>query len=112
MMEHVIGVSTHVAKLRLDDVSIYAALLHGVVKCENFDKRDLEKKFGKEITTIVLTVDKLSCLNLKTKEKLDSEKLRNMFMAIAKDIRTVIIKLADRLYNMQNIKELDEKMAS
>lgn len=109
MMEHVLGVAIHVAKLRLDDISIYASLLHGVVKCEDFDKKDFEKKFGKEILTIVLTVDKLSCLNLKGKEKLDSEKLRNMFMAIAKDIRTVIIKLADRLYNMQNIKNVDNE---
>ena len=109
MMQHVVGVASHVANLRLDDISIYASLLHGVVKCDNFNQKEFEKKFGKEITTIVLTVDKLSCLNLKTKEKLDSEKLRNMFMAIAKDIRTVIIKLADRLYNMQNIKNVDNE---
>ena len=109
MIKHVIGVAKEVAKLRLDDVSIYASLLHGVVKCDNFDQKEFEKKFSKEILDIVLTVDKLSTLNLKGKEKLDSENLRNMFMAIAKDIRTVIIKLADRLYNMQNIQNVDNE---
>ena len=109
MMDHVLGVASQVAKLRLDDISIYACILHGVVKCDNFVPKEFEKKFGKEILNMVLTVDRLSCLNLKDKEKLDSEKLRNMFMAIAKDIRIVIIKLADRLYNMQNIKNVDNE---
>ena len=103
MTEHVIDVATQVATLRIDDVSVYAALLHGVIKTEYYDKKKLTNMFGKEIVEIIETVDKLSCLNLKTKEKVDSENLRNMFLAIGKDIRTVIIKLADRLSNMQNI---------
>ncbi len=109
MTKHVLGVARQVAALRLDDVSVYAALLHGVVKCQNFDKKEFERLFSKEILDIVLTVDKLSTLNLKGKEKLDSDNLRNMFMAIAKDIRTVIIKLEDRLYNMQNIANVDNE---
>ena len=107
MIDHVIGVASVVISLRLDDVSVYAALLHGVVKCEDFDKKEFEKLFGSEVLDMVLTIDKLSYLNLKGKEKLNSDKLKDMFMAIAKDIRTVIIKLADRLYNMQNIKNVD-----
>lgn len=103
MMEHVIGVAKEVAILRIDDVSVYAAILHGVVKCENIDFKKLRKEFGNEIVDIIETADKLSCLNLKGKEKVDSEVLRNMFLAIAKDIRTVILKLSDRLYNMRNI---------
>ena len=103
MMEHVIGVAKEVAILRIDDVSVYAAILHGVVKCENIDLKKLRKEFGNEIIDIIETADKLSCLNLKGKEKVDSEVLRNMFLAIAKDIRTVILKLSDRLYNMRNI---------
>ncbi len=109
MMEHVIGVATIVASLRLDETSIYAAILHGVFKCSEFDEKEFQKMFGDEIYEIVFTVNKLACFNLKGKEKLDSENLRNMFMAIAKDIRTVIIKLADRLYNMQNIKNVDNE---
>ncbi len=109
MVEHVIGVATQVATLRIDDISIYASLLHGVVKNENYDKKKLISLFGKEIVDIIETIDKLSGLNFKTKEKVDSENLRNMFLAIAKDIRTVIIKLADRLYNMQNIINVDNE---
>ena len=109
MLEHVIGVATEVARLRLDDVSIYASLLHGTLKCDDYNKEEIEEKFGKEIVDIIETVDKLSYLNYKTKEKVDSENLRNMFMAIAKDIRTVIIKLADRLYNMRNISNVDNE---
>ena len=103
MMEHVIGVAKEVALLRIDDVSVYAAILHGVVKCKDLDFKKLRKEFGNEIIDIIETADKLSCLNLRGKEKVDSEILRNMFLAIAKDIRTVILKLSDRLYNMRNI---------
>lgn len=107
MIAHVIGVAKEVATLRLDDTSIYASLLHGVLKCENYNREEIKNLFGDEILNIIETVDKLSYLNYRTKEKIDSENLRNMFMAIAKDIRTVIIKLADRLYNMRNIKSID-----
>lgn len=107
MIDHVIGVAREVATLRLDDTSIYASLLHGVLKCENYNRDEIKNLFGDEILNIIETVDKLSYLNYRTKEKIDSENLRNMFMAIAKDIRTVIIKLADRLYNMRNIKSID-----
>lgn len=109
MIEHVVGVASQVATLRIDDISVYAALLHGVVKTEYYDKKKLTNLFGKEVVDIVETVDRLSCLNFKTKEKVDSENLRNMFLAIAKDIRTVIIKLVDRLYNMQNISNVDNE---
>lgn len=108
MIDHVLGVASEAAKLRLDDTSIYAALLHGTIKCENFNEKEIKDIFGTEILEIILTVNKLSMLNLKTKEKVDNEILRNMFMAIAKDIRTVIIKLVDRLYNMRNIKNVDK----
>lgn len=107
MIDHVIGVAREVATLRLDDTSIYASLLHGVLKCENYNRDEIRNLFGDEILNIIETVDKLSYLNYRTKEKIDTENLRNMFMAIAKDIRTVIIKLADRLYNMRNIKSID-----
>lgn len=109
MMEHVIGVAKIVATLRIDDVSIYASLLHGILKCENVDIKKLKEMFGDEVVDIVITVNKLSCFNIKNKDKVDSEMLRNMFLAIAKDIRTVIIKLADRLYNMQNISYVDNE---
>lgn len=109
MMEHAVGVAKEVAILRIDDVSVYAAILHGVVKNENYDSKVIKKEFGNEICEIIETVNKLSCLNLKGNEKIDNEVLRNMFLAIAKDIRTVIIKLSDRLFNMRNIKNVDRE---
>ena len=80
MLEHVIGVAKEVALLRIDDVSVYAAILHGIVKCKDIDFKKLRKDFGNEIIDIIETADKLSCLNLKGKEKVDSEILRNMFL--------------------------------
>lgn len=109
MIDHVIGVAREVASYRIDDTTVYVALLHGLVKCEDFNNSEIEKLFSKEILNMILTVDKLSCLNLKNKEKVDTDNIRNMFLAIAKDIRTVIIKLADRLYNMQNIQNVDNE---
>lgn len=109
MLDHVIGVASLVATLRIDDVSVYASLLHGMVKADDYDSKKMRALFGDEIVDIIETVDRLSCLNFKTKEKVDNEVLRNMFLAIAKDIRTVIIKLLDRLYNMRNILNVDNE---
>lgn len=109
MLDHVIGVASLVATLRIDDVSVYASLLHGMVKADDYDSKKMRALFGDEIVDIIETVDRLSCLNFKTKEKVDNEVLRNMFLAIAKDIRTVIIKLLDRLYNMRNISNVDNE---
>lgn len=103
LTSHVIGVAKEVAGLRIDDVSVYAALLHEVVNLDGYDEKKLRIEFTDEIVDIILTVKRLSCLNIKNKEKADSDTLRSMFLSIAKDIRTVIIKLADRLYGMKNI---------
>lgn len=111
VLEHVIGVAKYVATLKLDDSSIYAALLHEAVKYEEYEEVEMIKASSKDVVDMVNTISRLSYFNFKHGNKVESEVLRKMFIAIAKDIRTVIIKLADRLYNMQNIKELDEKMA-
>lgn len=111
VIEHTLGVARYVAILKLDDSSIYAALLHEAPKYEEYKEDEMEKYSSKEIVDMVNTISKLSFFNFKHGNKVDNETLRNMFMAIAKDIRTVIIKLADRLYNMQNIDEVDEKTA-
>lgn len=108
MLAHGIGVASEVAKLRLDDTSVYAGLLHGTIRCEGYQAKKMKELFGSELVEIITTVEKVSCLNFRTKEKVDNENLRKMFMAIAKDIRTVIIKLVDRLYNMRNIEAIEE----
>ena len=111
VLDHTIGVANYVATLKLDDTSIYAALLHEVVKFEEYNEEEMKKTTSDEVVDMVNTISKLSFFNFKHGNKANVEVLRKMFIAIAKDIRTVIIKLADRLYNMQNIKELDEKTA-
>ena len=111
ILDHTIGVANYVAGLKLDDTSIYAALLHEVVKFEEYNEEEMKKTTSDEVVDMVNTISKLSFFNFKHGNKANVEVLRKMFIAIAKDIRTVIIKLADRLYNMQNIKELDEKTA-
>ena len=111
VLEHALGVAINVANLKLDDSAVYAALLHEVIKFDEYKESELIKASSKEISDMVNTISKLSYFNFKHGNKVDSTVLRKMFIAIAKDIRTVIIKLADRLYNMQNIKEVDEKTA-
>lgn len=111
VLDHTIGVANYVAGLKLDDTSIYAALLHEVVKFEEYSEEEMKKMTSYEVVDMVNTISKLSFFNFKHGNKSNVDVLRKMFIAIAKDIRTVIIKLADRLYNMQNIKELDEKTA-
>lgn len=106
-MEHTLGVATEVISLKLDEASIYASMLHEVVKF-NVDIKDVEEKFGSEIATLVKGVDRLSYLNYANNDKLDINILRKMFMAIAKDVRVVLIKLADRLYNMRKEDEMQE----
>lgn len=111
VLEHTLGVAKYVATLKLDDSAIYAALLHEAIKYDEYSKEEMTKSSSKEIVDMVNTISKLSYFNFRHTDKVDNEILRKMFIAIAKDIRTVIIKLADRLYNMQNIKEVDEKTA-
>ncbi len=111
VLEHTLGVAEYVATLKLDDSAIYAALLHETIKYDEYNKEEMIKASSKEVVEMVNTISKLSYFNFKHSDKVDNEILRKMFIAIAKDIRTVIIKLADRLYNMQNIKEVDEKTA-
>src|SRR5574344_294354 len=112
VLEHTLGVAEYVASLKLDDSAIYAALLHEVIKYPEYDEKAMEKVCKKEVIDMINTISKLSYFNFRHNEKVDKEILRKMFIAIAKDIRTVIIKLADRLYNMQNISEVDEKTAN
>ena len=106
-LEHTIGVATEVTLLKLDENSIYASLLHEVIKFD-VDLNEVQTKFGEEVVTLVKGVNKLSYLNYANNDKLDIQILRKMFMAIAKDVRVILIKLADRLYNMRKADEMQE----
>ena len=108
-ISHPYQVAEILVDLGLDVSAIAAALLHDVVE-DTFVTRDqLEKEFGKEICMLVDGVTKLDKINFSTKEEEQAENLRKMFVAMAKDIRVILIKLADRLHNMRSLGYLSKE---
>jgi guanosine-3',5'-bis(diphosphate) 3'-pyrophosphohydrolase len=92
-----------VAHLGLDDITIAAALLHDAVEDTEVSLTDVERDFGHDVAYIVDGVTKLDRLSFDTKEQQQAATMRKMMVAIAQDLRVLIIKLADRLHNMRTI---------
>ena len=105
---HPLGVAMILARLGLDDVTIAGALLHDAVEDTALTQEDLESEFGSEVAAIVDGVTKLDRLQFDSKEAQQAATLRKMLVAMAKDIRVLLIKLADRLHNMRTIASLPE----
>jgi GTP pyrophosphokinase len=105
---HPLGVALILADLGLDDVTIAAALLHDAVEDTTITPEDIEASLGPEVATIVDGVTKLDRLQFDSKEAQQAASLRKMLVAMAKDIRVLLIKLADRLHNMRTIASLPE----
>lgn len=101
---HPVEVARILAQLQMDSRGIAAALLHDVVEDTDVTLSDVEQEFGQEIALLVDGVTKLSRLEFKSKEEQQVENLRKMFLAMAKDIRVILIKLADRLHNMRTLR--------
>ena len=106
---HPIHVAHIIADLELDPQSICAALLHDVVEDTDATYDDIAKEFGETIAMLVDGVTKLGKIPTNSKEEQQIENLRKMFFAMAKDIRVIVIKLADRLHNMQTLKYMPEE---
>ncbi len=119
-LEHPLNTALLLAELQMDSATVAAALLHDVIEDSTVTKEDLDKAFGPEIAKLVDGVTKLSVIESKSAEKKlpstvgeesksQAENLRKMLVAMAEDIRVVLIKLADRLHNMNTLQALPEE---
>jgi len=105
-IEHPLAVAGILAELEMDRQTIAAALLHDVVEDTSVTSDQVSAEFGEEIAGLVEGVTKLTRIPYQSKEDAQVENLRKMFMAMARDIRVIIIKLADRLHNMRTLASL------
>ncbi len=100
---HPVAVAKILAEMDMDMPSIIAAILHDVVEDTDTTSKDIEAEFGGEIAYLVDGVTKLKHIPTSTKEELQAENLRKMFLSMASDIRVILIKLVDRLHNMRTL---------
>src|SRR6059058_3112896 len=105
---HPVGVALVLADLGLDDVTIAAALLHDAVEDTTVTSDDIARELCADVATIVDGVTKLDRLQFDSKEAQQAATMRKMLVAMAKDVRVLLIKLADRLHNMRTIASLPE----
>jgi GTP pyrophosphokinase len=102
-LSHPLEVSGILADMNLDEISVTAGLLHDVLEDTAATPEEIEKIFGPEVLHIVSGVTKLSKLRLSSSEARQAESIRKMLLAMADDIRVILIKLADRLHNMRTL---------
>jgi GTP pyrophosphokinase len=101
---HPLEVANILADMRLDPVSVASGLLHDVLEDTRAQSEELQEMFGAEVLRIVSGVTKLSLLPTSSSQERQAENIRKMFLAMADDIRVILIKLADRLHNMRTLR--------
>jgi len=105
---HPLQVAEILVDLRMDSESVIAALLHDVLEDTDVRREELRQRFGKEVEQLVNGVTKISVLRAKSKSIQQAESIRKMLFAMVKDIRVILIKLADKLHNMRTLEYLPE----
>jgi GTP pyrophosphokinase len=105
---HPIQVAAILCQLKMDAVTVIAGLLHDVLEDTSANATDMEKLFGPEVVSLVDGVTKIHILHAKTKSVQEAETIRKMFFAMIKDLRVIMIKLADKVHNMTTLQHLPE----
>ncbi len=106
---HPINVAKIVNHFYLDDNSLIAALLHDILEDTDTSPKEIEEEFGKDVLFLVDSLTKIGKIEYKSKEEKQADNFRKMIVAMAKDIRVILIKLADRLHNMRTICYLNQE---
>lgn len=106
-LTHLLEVAHILADMRLDAITLTAALLHDVVEDTEFPLSRIEERFGAEVALLVEGVTKIARLNMMAPEARQAENVRKMLLAMVNDVRVVMVKLADRLHNMRTLEYLE-----
>ena len=107
--EHILGVATILVELKLDSVTIAAGLLHDVVEDTKITRDEIKRQFGEEVLSLIEGVTKIEELDIESDRDARAENIRKIILGMIKDVRIILIKLADRLHNMRTLDYLTKE---